>query len=761
MADEASLRREIAVEQQHVDRVYARLATLRAATVQAEEAGYRQADVGTVGALVERDALVFHAARRRRAFDSEHEGLVFGRLDLRPDRSRSGESPRYIGRLGLRGERAEPLVIDWRAPAAAAFYQATARDPQGVVRRRLIQSTGEKVTGVEDDLLDPANAPADMSVVGDGALLAALSRARGASMRDIVATIQHEQDLAIRAPASGVTLVEGGPGTGKTAVALHRAAYLLYQDRGRFVGGGVLIVGPSPVFVDYIESVLPALGEDSATLKAVGQLVAGVEAKREEATAARAVKGSLRMCRVLRRASEDAPPGVPAGLRIRYRGTWLTLTHRQGENIRQRVGRGRRRNEVRRAAFQAVLGRLWLSHRRELRPLTRAQFDDDLIDHDAFRQYLRSWWPIVTPREVLGWLADPARLTRYCADILTPAERTTLLASMSQLGELGPSVHDVALLDELETYLGHRPTVKRPAPAPFTVLGKQEVVTTFEREQAARTWQRPDDYREFAHIIVDEVQDITPMQWRVLGRRGQLASWTLVGDPVQSAWTGDPAEQVSARTEALGAKKVRRYVLRTNYRNSTEIFAAAAQVIRSVLPDAALPTAVRSNGLTPVHLLVPASALPTTVRRSVADLLAAVVGTVGVITPDAHGCAEAHEWLSGLAGAEARLTVVSAFEAKGMEYDAVVVVRPEDIIAGSPLGHRTLYVALTRATQRLGTVATASWRNVVGPPDPDDSVALPRPAWSGLSAGAPPRHRSPGHPEGSAERSGHPGRRAP
>jgi DNA helicase IV len=275
---------EIAAEQVYLDRVYVRLDQLRITAAEVEKAGYSLARVGNFGALVERDAMVYHAARRRRALESEHDGLVFGRLDLGPEGVSGADAAavepavpdgevRYIGRLGLRDEQYESMVVDWRAPAAAPFYRATPADRMGVVRRRSIRSTGEKVVSIEDDLLDPAAAPPSMAVVGDGALLANLSRATGRGMKDIVATIQREQDDAIRSPASGITVVRGGPGTGKTAVALHRAAYLLYADRNRYESGGVLVVGPSDVFVGYVSRVLPSLGEDTATLRSLGQLV--------------------------------------------------------------------------------------------------------------------------------------------------------------------------------------------------------------------------------------------------------------------------------------------------------------------------------------------------------------------------------------------------------------------------------------------------------------------------------------------------------
>ncbi|MGE5829496.1 MAG: UvrD-helicase domain-containing protein, partial [Micromonosporaceae bacterium] len=271
----ASRHEEIVKEQGHVDRVYARLHTLRAEAERIQQEGYRLARARTPGSLVERDAMVYHAARRLRELDAEHEGIVFGRLD------RHDGEVRHIGRLGLRDEEYEPLVIDWRAPGAAPFYQATATAPMGVVRRRVIRCQGPRVIDVEDDLLDIAAAdPAVITAVGDGALIASLARARGDRMRDIIATIQREQDEAIRAPAGGVTVIEGGPGTGKTAVALHRAAHLLYRDRRRYEGGGVLLVGPSPVFMSYVERVLPSLGEDTVDLRAVGEVLDGVRSDR-------------------------------------------------------------------------------------------------------------------------------------------------------------------------------------------------------------------------------------------------------------------------------------------------------------------------------------------------------------------------------------------------------------------------------------------------------------------------------------------------
>ncbi|MET8040301.1 AAA family ATPase [Micromonospora sp. NPDC005215] len=700
MTDQTGLEQEIAVEQQHLDRVYARLAELRRSAVRAERDGYRMARVGTFGALVERDAMVFHAAQRRHALDAEYEGLVFGRLDLR-DRQ-----VLHVGRLGIRDEDTTTLVVDWRAPAAAAFYQATPAQPLEVVRRRTIQSRAERVTRIEDDLLDPNAAPEGMTVVGDGALLATLSKATGRGMRDIVATIQREQDEAIRSPGSGVTIVAGGPGTGKTAVALHRAAFLLYSDRSRYAGGGILVVGPSSVFVEYIASVLPALGEDTATLHSLGTLFPGLTATRTDPPEVAAVKGSLRMRRVLERAVRDAVPGGPGELRLLYRGTLLRLDRADLDRIRDRaLHRGARRNEVRRAGFDGVFAALWAQAREVgIRLPEQRTFEAEIAERAEFREFLKAWWPRLHPRHVLGWLARPDRLRRYAGQILSTAEIRLLSAAYRNLDSDGLTIADIALLDELDALLGKPAQPAKARRDPFQLAGGvRELSTASDRQRAARAAarERPEDYREYAHVVVDEAQDVSPMQWRMVGRRGRLASWTVVGDPAQTAWTGDPEELTQARDQALGRRKRHDFTLTTNYRNSAEIFAVAAAEIRRLYPDLLLPTAVRSTGVDPVELVVPATGLEAAVVKAAAGLLAEVEGTVGVITPVPRRD-EVAGWLDALDAP--RLQVVTSLEAKGMEYDGVVLVAPSEIRADPGAGVRTLYVALSRATQRLTTI---------------------------------------------------------
>jgi hypothetical protein len=703
---EPTLQAEIAREQRHVDRVYARVEKLRAEAEEIHREGFRMARARTPGSLVERDAMVFHAARRLRALDAEYEGLVFGRLDLR-----DGET-RHIGRLGLRDVDYEPLVIDWRAPGAAAFYQATSEQPMDVVRRRVIRCTGPTVLDVSDDLLDVSGAGDDhpVTVVGDGALLASLARARGTRMRDIVATIQREQDVAIRAPAGGVTLIEGGPGTGKTAVALHRAAHLLYRDRRRFEGAGVLLIGPSPVFMSYVERVLPSLGEEAAELRSLGAVVDDITTDRLDPPALAARKGSLRMRRLLERALREGPPGAPDELRIVYGGEVLRVRAEELARIRRDLhSRVRAPNAAGLQVRQTLVGALWAA-RPDGSTWSQRRFAEEVIDRTEFERFAQAWWPVLAPADVLGWLADPARVERAGRGWLSPAEASDLAGSWRGApGDL--SVADVALVDELRALLGQAPRPRRRDAAVAAGIDHagddiRELSTVADRHFASpERPPRPDNYDGYAHVLVDEAQDISPMQWRMLGRRGQMASWTIVGDAAQSAWP-DLDEADRARADALRGKQVRRFHLGTNYRNSAEIYEFAAALVRRAVPDADLPNAVRRTGQAPEHRVAPAGDLAGATASAVRDLLEAVEGTVGVITPaDRLAAVRAAGWPS-------RVQVVDGMRAKGMEYDGVVVVAPDEIAAESSAGVRVLYVALTRATHRLVTIGTRDWDDI-------------------------------------------------
>lgn len=700
---------EIAHEQVHVDRVYERLQVLASEAESLAKEGYGRGQLGSHAGLVERDAFVYHASRRLQMLNREHDGLVFGRLDL------DGPQTRYIGRLGVLDETFEPLVVDWRAPVAAPFYGATAENRMEVIRRRVIRCSGQRVVGVEDDLLDIDSDDTDLKIVGDGALLAALTRARTGRMRDIVATIQREQDQAIRAPVNAVTLIGGGPGTGKTVVALHRAAYILYQDRRKFEGSGVMVVGPSPVFISYIERVLPSLGEDTATLRSIGDVVDEMSANYQDPPAVAAIKGGLRMRTVLTRAIREQVADGPRRLRILRAGQLLQLESRELERIRRTIlSRGRKYNRSRRSAADAVLSALWRQATSDRPQQTgqdkKAEFDADLRDRDEFSDFMVEWWPWLSGQTVLARLADRATLSRCARGVLSNAEIGLLSASLRSAEEFKRvSAHDVALVDELRELLGDPPPPPPPIdPLALADLGNAEELTTIaDRELALRARpERRTNYDEYGHIIVDEAQDLSPMQWRMLGRRGRYASWTVVGDPAQSSWP-DTAEATTAMNEALRSRRRQEFHLSTNYRNSAEIFDLAGRVVRRAVPDADLPDAVRSTGIDPRHVLVDRADLRSGITAAVTELLDVVEGTIGVITAMERRD-EVDSWLADLPAA--RVSVVNGLDAKGLEYDAVVVAEPGEIIAESGRGIRVLYVALTRATQRLTTVSTdQSW----------------------------------------------------
>lgn len=722
--------REIATEQEYVDRVYVQLEASARSAQQLAAEGHGRGKLGHEGGLVERDAMVFQAAKRIAQLDAAHEGLVFGRLDL--DAS-IDTVPRYIGRIGLRDALRDTLLIDWRAPAAAVFYQATAAEPQGVIRRRVLRSDHRTVVGVEDELLDAEaleSSGADLPIIGEGALMAQLSRARDRSMHSIVATIQAEQDKAIRAPGKGVVSISGGPGTGKTVVALHRAAYLLYSDRRRYETGGVLVVGPSGVFMRYIERVLPSLGETAVALRSLGEVVDGVRATRHDEPAVADVKGAARMAELVRRVARQQAPGSPTDFSVFWRDDRIVLDRGVLGRVRRTLmSQGRRNRQLPRVAH-ALLDAMWRQVRGERgRERGREAFNDDMLSNPAFVEFAASWWPPLDAPTVLGWLADPEVLARVGENVLTPEEQRLL--SKSWTGG-GLSVEDVALLDELRYLLGDVPLRtdadhERDDTVTATEGGVdlQELTTASEREYAptGRAWSPPTHRIEddgFAHVLIDEAQDLTPMQWRMVGRRGRTASWTIVGDPAQSSWPV-PAESAEARAEALQGKQQHEFHLSTNYRNSAEIYEFAAAYAGRVGLDADLPDAVRRTGEAPREL-PDTPDLEAATRAAVTEVAASVAGTVGIVVPAARR-SEVNAWLASwpeladdAKGARAavdssvapsgedRVVVLTGLDTKGLEFDGIVVVRPQEIEDESATGRATLYVVLTRATQLLTTV---------------------------------------------------------
>ncbi|GHJ48284.1 hypothetical protein Cs7R123_56260 [Catellatospora sp. TT07R-123] len=739
---------EIATEQQVVDRVYERVEVMRERARSLAREGHERANAGPTTGLVERDAMVLRAADQLRTLDAEEEGLVFGRLDYD-----DGEAYR-IGRLGLREDDMEPLLVDWRAPAAAAFYRATSGAPLGVVRRRVIICRGPRVVDLDDDVLDP-DAAGDLRVLGEGALLAALRRSRGPQMRDIVTTIQREQDEAIRAPARGVTLITGGPGTGKTQVALHRAAYLLYTDRGRFADGRVLVVGPSTVFTNYISRVLPALGEDSVHLRAIGELFEGVTAVRRDPAPVAAVKGGEIMRQVLVELMWQVPPAAPDRLRLVYAGQVLTLDAAALTRARVRARTLAEQdatppNAARRFAAAALVEALW--ERADTAHLDRELFIDEVGDRSEVRRFLHAWWPPLTPAAVLSWLAEADR----ARPVLDAAQAETLAASYRPGADW--SVDDVPLLDELAQLLGRVPQPKAAvdtgvrlreltsgprlaetfmiscslhdgwtlwAPGVATPIALAGPQIDNDAAVAAQRWAEAvilreghtvvgwtdgfDPYGEdayvpvlaeplpqaepedepvaeadYAHVVLDEAQDLSPMESRMIARRAAYASMTIVGDLGQATHPLAAATWPELLTR-LSRRDSRTLELRTGYRVPQLIADYGARLLP---PEIAPTESYRPGGVLTV--------------RQVDDLHAAVREAVAEAPRDASVAVIAADQTAEVLGAAVDgALVLPASLVKGLEYDHVIVVEPAEIVAAEPRGRSRLYVVLTRAVAGL------------------------------------------------------------
>jgi UvrD/REP helicase N-terminal domain len=415
---------------------------------------------------------------------------------------------------------------------------------------------------------------------------------------------------------------------------------------------------------------------------------------------------------LLGRAARDRIPGAPTTLRVFVGGNAVELDPPALDTVRRTVLRRNKRNRSLPEARKGLVSALWDRFPEELRTgrlASREVFGDVVTDLPAFTTFLAAWWPSLTAAEVFGWLGDAGRVRRWARNDFS-AEEVDLLSRAIRRSTAFTTA-DVALLDELNSVLGTPLATTPDEEEEFDWLegltgGVGEVMTSSERRAAAVAAAEADQPPEYAHVLVDEAQDLSPMQWRMVTRRGPHASWTIVGDPAQSSWP-DPAEARAAIDSMLGTLPRHAFRLSTNYRNSAEIYRFAGQVIRPHVPDADLPHAVRSTGVEPEHRFADAGKLAEAARDAAGDLLGLVEGTIGVIvTPSLRATVEA-----GVAElADARTVVLGPLESKGLEYDAVVVVEPDRIVAETPGGVRTLYVVLTRATQRMITVgSTSSW----------------------------------------------------
>jgi DNA helicase IV len=744
----------LTVEQARISAMYERLDALRAHTSEQLASAHLQ-ERGGYAALVERETRSYEQARRRAQLGAVEEGLCFGRVDL----SHGGDGPetRYVGRIGLRDADYETILVDWRAPAARPFYAATPGDPHGVTRRRHLRVRRRRVLGLDDEVFDPDGlTDADRrQLVGEAALLASLRRGRTGRMGDIVATIQAEQDRVIRARLAGVLVVQGGPGTGKTVAALHRAAYLLYTHRAVLERRGVLVVGPNPAFLRYVGDVLPSLGETDAVMRTVGELFPGVAASRRDAHAAAAVKGCLAMADLVHAAVADrqrTPLEAFGGadLVVGTDAGALTVPGALCERV-LRTARGLRlpHNTARKYVVRSLLTEL---ARAESRLLGRPADEEDLEfagarlwSEDPVREALEALWPHLTPQRLLRELfADPAALERVGARAGFGGDACALLARSA--GEPW-TVEDVPLLDEAAELLGEgegaaralerredaeRAEEERYAQGvlEFTGLFEDRMMdaaalaarhrdagaarTTADRAGADREWT-------YGHVIVDEAQELSPMAWRTVMRRVPTRSLTVVGDVAQTGSAAGARSWLEA-LEPYAPGKVHVERLRVNYRTPEPIMAVAADVLRVAAPGEEVPESVREEGDPPRAVrLASLAELPALVAEEAAAI---GEGRVAVVTADRHADAVAAA-LPGAArpGAaapgrvrdplEEAVVVLTATESKGLEFDAVVVVEPGAVLA-QPRGGNDLYVAVTRATRRLVVAHTGDLPRVLG-----------------------------------------------
>lgn len=731
--------REIEGEQRVVSRIYARLDELR------RDMRHRLAQVRRAGKLggnpqtrTERDSFATHYEDELARLENVEARLVFGRLDLQDD------SRLYIGRIGISGNDQRPLLIDWRAPQARAFYQATALHPGDVVRRRHLTTKDRKVIAVDDDLLNARAASSEMSetLTGEGALFAALGAAREGHMSDIVATIQAEQDAIIRDDLEGILVVQGGPGTGKTAVALHRAAYLLYAHRERLERSGVLLIGPTGLFLEYIDQVLPSLGETNVVSATIGTLLPGVRATAHDRADIADVKGSLHMAEVVRAAVRGLVRVPEEDQHLEVEGTTITLPAAKVAEAAERALRsGKAHNEARVNFVLPLLDYLV----REYAIAKQMDPDDDfaLLYEDvrqatSVKRALNLAWMPSTATTLLQRLYATRPILRQYSPMLDDRERELL----HRPATAAFTIEDIPILDELFELLGGLDQVERSRQAAKerkdfadqvdfaarTIEGQgvgggmvsAEMLaarfassgptsTLAERAAADRSWA-------YGHIVVDEAQELSPMAWRALLRRCPSRSITAVGDLAQRS-TAAPAAAWSETMGGAGGAHVREAALTVSYRTPATILQAAMRVLQTYAPGDYIPvTAARDldNALVDTE---------GAWQEVLVDVVAAELrhmgpGRLAVVTSH-RSRQDVYELLAPALGAamtnprgsrlHSPLVVMNPTEVKGLEFDVVVLVEPSEI-AEDAAGD--IYVAMTRPTRRLHAVHTglpAGW----------------------------------------------------
>jgi len=676
---------EMDAEQAYVDHAYACLESARDRALELT-AMVEVGQGGTNQARFEREAIWDSVAIRLGQLDMGDAALIFGRIDQEAE---AGGGRFYIGRVGVWDVDQDPVVVDWRAPIAEAFYRATGPVPMGLERRRYLVSRGRVVVGIEDELFGDPERFRDGDgnrLKGEGALIAALETARTGRLGDIIGTIQAEQDDIIRAPLSGVHAVQGGPGTGKTVVALHRAAYLLYTHRFPLEGQGVLVVGPNRLFLAYIEQVLPSLGEAGVQMATLGDVVGGVRVddRREQAEVGR-LKGDLRMVRFVSKAVRTRQRPMRADLRIGHGLQWLVLPVEESQRI---VDQARRRYRTHNAARKFVEAEFYealvASGRGDLDPeALRERLRGEL----SVREALEWMWPVLTPAQLLNDLLGSRALIRSADPSLTTEQVDALYRErVTQPDDLLWTASDAPLLDEARAVLGARPG---------------------HREE--------DTVRTYGHIVIDEVQDLSPMDLRMLDRRSLNGSMTVVGDIAQAtgAWAHDNWEGILRHLP--NRRPPVRHELTVGYRIPGPLMDVAARVLAVAAPDLAPPRSVRGDGDPPRFVALTgeqAEKLDGLAEVVRSELEAVGAGNLAVVTTDSQA-ADVEDALerAGIAygrptrqGLDAQVAVVPVGLVKGLEVDGAVVVEPARMVRERAQGLRALYVALTRATRRVAIV---------------------------------------------------------
>jgi DNA helicase IV len=728
---------ELERERNYVGALYSRLDELRDEAQHQLESVRRSNPGGTHQNRSERDSFARIYEDRIAQLRQIDERLAFGRLEL--GTTDEDSVYRYIGRIGLRDEDQQPLLLDWRVPQARAFYQATAATPLGARARRHLLSQGREIVRIDDEIFDEALLTEDVaSLQGEAALMATLTSQRTGRMGDIVATIQAEQDAIIRSELRGTLVVQGGPGTGKTAVALHRAAYLLYSYRERLAASGVLIVGPSRSFLQYIEAVLPSLGETGVVLASVGQLFPGIDVAREDAPEVAALKGSLEMAQLIARAvrSRQVVPREPQVVDVN--GEQLTIPPQLIHSAMQRAWDGKKPHNLARVSFNkaalAALARLLADQLRDhgntIEDSDQAWLREDLRTSHDVKVALNTAWLPLSPQKLLQDLYARPQWLASLTPRWTPEQRALLLRDRDQPF----TVSDVALLDEAAELLGEvdaaadgdkrelKQQRKRDLENAKAAIENMQVEglvdartlaegfeasvergTTAELAAADRTWA-------YGHVVVDEAQELSPMQWRLLMRRNPLKSFTIVGDIAQASAAAGTSSWAAALEPHVTDWRLEE--LTVNYRTPAQISEVAEAMAVAHGVNITRSRAVRESEW-PVDV-VRTDDLSAAVAATVAADRAIGDGTVAVIVSEslvddvwpALAASLGPQVGRGAAGLNRAVAVLTPQESKGLEFDAVVVVEPQRIVDEIARGAAALYVAMTRPTQRLHLVTT-------------------------------------------------------